>query len=469
MPIILSEDERRRRKVLVDSLLVEGFAPPGATSPKGRALHQALIRTGKNHHHWATMEAEEAAANRLSFSPDWSLFRPDVDDELLETISGSSDPAPPEAAPSPPPHDNDNDTPADPKVERREAHDRDFWKAQAMSLKKELSTVEHLLEEVGGIRNYPIPPVRWLFDRPDASVSGSVLTMLLTDLHMGEVIHPDEILGLNAYNPDIAGARMRRFFNAACAIGPRWAADTEVKGLLLLLGGDLISGDIHEELKITNALTAHEQVREAVALIVAGIRQALSTYPRVHVASVPGNHSRTTFKSTAKLYSRLSYDTLIAQMVADRFHDDERVTFQIGWAPDAIVPVLGRTLLLTHGDKMGTGGGQGFAGPLLPIVRGTKKVEAQQARAGRRPDIICHGHYHHSANPGPVFSNGAFPGYSEYGHGLRASLEDPQQWLFLVHEKWGVRERCEIKLSDPGLPVGLTTLAPAEMAYAQAA
>lgn len=114
--------------------------------------------------------------------------------------------------------------------------------------------------------------------------------------------------------------------------------------------------------------------------------------------------------------------------------------------------MLGHTAFLTHGDKMGSGGGQGFAGPILPIVRGSKKVEAQQARAQRRPDIIMHGHYHHSANPGPVFSNGSFPGYTEYGNGLRASLELPMQWFFLVHEVWGVRERTEIKLETPAIP-----------------
>jgi hypothetical protein len=292
----------------------------------------------------------------------------------------------------------------------------------------------------------------------------SVLSMLFTDLHMGEVIDADEILGLNAFNEKIAQVRAQRFFNAAVEIGPRWSADTKVEGILLNLGGDLISGDIHEELRITNALTAHEQVRLVVAILIAGIKLLLKAYRRVHVTSVPGNHARTTEKPTAKLYSRLSYDTLIAQMVADAFVNEPRVTFQITVSNDAIIPVLGYTAFLTHGDKMGTGGGQGFAGPLLPIVRGTKKVEAQQARAQRRPDIIMHGHYHHSANPGPVFSNGAFPGYSEYGNGLRASLELPQQWLFLIHETWGVRERCEIKLETPSIPKRPASSMPRAMA-----
>lgn len=332
---------------------------------------------------------------------------------------------------------------------RREAHNASFWQRRAKDTAKELARVELMLEEVGGIRSEHVKPAKWLLQKASGKRNRAVAVMLFSDLHMGEVISADEILGLNAFDPEIATARVKRFFQAACEIGPRWTTDCRCEGLFLALGGDLISGDIHEELRITNGLTGHEQVREAVRLIVSGIRLALTVYPRVHVASVPGNYSRTTPKPTAKLYSRLSYDTLIAQMVADAFTGDDRVTFQIGASNDAVIPLLGHTAFLTHGDKMGTGGGQGFAGPILPIVRGTKKVEAQQARAQRRPDIILHGHYHTSANPGPVFSNGSFPGYSEYGNGLRASLEPPQQWFFLVHETWGVRERVEVKLETP--------------------
>lgn len=468
MPNPFTDSERQRRKDLVEGLLREGYSPINVKGPKGSALHQALLREGLNLHQWIYNEQARRTAGMPHYVPDWSLYNPggvEKPKDEWHQVTGRDLSFKLNVATFAPAN-NDNET--DEKAARREAHDRDFWKAQATGLKKELASVEHMLEEVGGIRSMHVKPAPWL-SGPDLSGGRSVLTMLFTDLHMGEVIDPSEILGINAYNPEIAGQRVRRFFDAACAIGPRWAADTDVQGLLLLLGGDLISGDIHEELRITNGLTAHEQVREAVSLIIAGIYQALNTFPRVHVVSVPGNHARTTFKPTAKLYSRLSYDTLIAQMVADHFDDSDFVTFQIGTAPDAIVPVLGRTLLLTHGDKMGTGGGQGFAGPLLPIVRGTKKVEAQQSRAGRRPDIICHGHYHHSANPGNVFSNGAFPGYSEYGNGLRAGLEPAQQWLFLVHSKWGVRERCEIKLQDPGTPAGLVSLVPRQMAYAEAA
>ncbi|MFT0892970.1 winged helix-turn-helix domain-containing protein [Pseudochelatococcus sp. G4_1912] len=335
---------------------------------------------------------------------------------------------------------------------RRELRDAEFWRKRATVLQSSLADAEALVGELAGIRDVPVSTPEWMMSKTTGKKARSVVGLLLTDVHAGEVIDADELMGINGYNVDICRRRLRRLFAAACEVPQRWISDTDNQGVLVALGGDLVSGDIHDELRITNALTAHEQVRFVVEEITAGIRHLLDTYGAVHVVSVPGNHGRTTLKPTAKLYSRLSYDTMAATMIEDRFRGDKRVTFQITTATDAVVPIFGRTVFLTHGDKMGTGGGQGFAGPVLPIVRGTKKVEAQQAQAGRRPDLILHGHFHTSANPGAVLSNGSVPGYSEYAAGLRATIEPPKQWLFLLHQKWGLRERLDVQLEDPSTP-----------------
>lgn len=43
-------------------------------------------------------------------------------------------------------------------------------------------------------------------------------------------------------------------------------------------------------------------------------------------------------------------------------------------------------------------------------------------------------------------------GYSEYIQTLRAAPDVPRQWLGLIHEKWGLRERMPIALEDPPKP-----------------
>lgn len=332
---------------------------------------------------------------------------------------------------------------------RNEARNADFWRNRAKLLERQLADAEHIAEQLAGLREQTFTIPTWVFDKGSGKAGKSVVGLALSDVHCGEVVSADELLGLNAYDTAICRKRLMRLINATCEIPERWTSDCSNQGLLLLLLGDLISGDIREELRRTNELTANEQHRFMVEEMTGAIRLLKSRYKRVHVVSVPGNHGRQTEKPTSKLYGRLSYDTLTAQSIADRFSSDNAVTFQIEVGRDAVVPILGHTVFATHGDGMGTGGGQGFIGPLAPIARGTKKVEAQQASINRKTDLIVHGHYHFSANPHEgLLSNGSVVGYSEYPNGMRASVESPMQWLFLLHERWKLRERLAVKLED---------------------
>jgi hypothetical protein len=245
---------------------------------------------------------------------------------------------------------------------------------------------------------------------------------------------------------------MQRLFQAACEIAPRWMHGDTCDGLLLTMAGDLISGDIHEELRITNELTSHEQVQAAVEIYESGLRLLLEVFPAVHVACVPGNHGRTTMKPQAKLAARSSYDTMIGTILRDRMRADTRVTWSIASGIDVRVPVYGRQVLVTHGDRTGTGGGQGFAGPVLPIVRGGNKVRLQAASAGLGCDLVLMGHYHTAAAPPGILANGSVPGYSEYGNGNRFAVEPPSQWLARLSMRWGLCERLPVRLDDPARP-----------------
>lgn len=347
--------------------------------------------------------------------------------------------------------------PADPEDlgeehHRRALHDAEFHARQNKALKREIAQLEKILDEVSGAAASEVNPPAWLASDAVEPISSTIVGCFLSDIHMGEVIEPGEVMNLNAFNPDICDKRLQRYFHAACKRGKHWADGTNCRGALLVLGGDLISGDIHDELRETNAFTSHEQLSHVVGSLSVGLDQLVKTYGRVHVVNVPGNHGRTTKKPTAKLYSRLSYDTLAAKMLSDRFKGDDRITWQFDESTDQIVEIFGRTIFVSHGDRLGTRGGMGFAGPNLPIIRGAKKVMEQLGYAGITPDLILTGHYHTSSNPGIILANGSVPGLSEYGLGLRASWEPPQQWLFLLHERWWLRERASIRLDEPGKP-----------------
>ena len=322
-----------------------------------------------------------------------------------------------------------------------------FWKSRAQSLGGELADTRHLLAEVAGVMDRMPDPPGWTLPRPTGRRNRAMGLIQISDVHAGEVVNPDEVGGLNEYNLDICRERLRRLFAAAISILPRWASDCKLEGMLIALNGDLISGDIHEELRRTNALTAQQQVFFLADELAAGIEKIADAFGKALVVVTTGNHGRSTLKTNAKSTAALSYDTMIGEQLRRFFARDKRITVNVSPARDAVYDVLGWKVLQTHGDQ-GGGGGQGFAGPGLPILRKGKSVEYMAAQSRVFYDLILTGHYHSSFNLGKNLANGSVIGWGEFAQSIRASPEPAQQWLALLHEKWGLRERCEIKLQD---------------------
>jgi len=161
---------------------------------------------------------------------------------------------------------------------------------------------------------------------------------------------------------------------------------------VVAVNGDLVSGDIHDELRRTNALTAHEQAYLAADELAAGLRLLADKFGAVMCCVTPGNHGRTTEKTHAKRVGALSYDMLVGEMVR-RASQGRRPGD--GPARDG----SGNGLSDFAMDRASVARRQprqrrrkGFAGPVLPIIRGTKNVEWQAYLVRRAYDIIPTAH-----------------------------------------------------------------------------
>lgn len=418
---LISEAERRRRLAAAREAVEKGLPMAAAARALGMRPNTLLG--------WLHAEGAYVSRSTTRAAPSTLEAPPTLD--ALPPI------APPEPEPDPAPE---------------EKHDSAFWRGKATTLQRDFEALSALVRELGGLDGIRLRAPTWACEPSNRHGGSATLIVHNSDRHYGEVIRADEINGWNSYDTTICTRRVKRFIDAACEIGRRWTADTTVDGVLYTMAGDEISGDIHDELRETNELTSLDQVRGAAELHVAGIRQLADEYGRVHVPAVPGNHGRITKRPTAKRYGALSYDILIAKMVARELADDERISFDIAAGPDATTLIYNRPVLTTHGDKIGTGGGQGFAGPVLPIIRGANKVSMQYGSAGARPDLILMGHFHTSAAPPGILANGSVPGYSEFGATIRAKFDTPKQWLGVMRSRWGLSERCDIQLEDPPAP-----------------
>lgn len=333
-----------------------------------------------------------------------------------------------------------------------EVRDSKFWRAKAIAAEARADKLDATLDQIAGVYERVATPPKWALPKPNAKQRSSMGLLQLSDLHVGEVIELAATGGYNEYSPEIFKRRMRRAISAAVPIVKRWGQDTKLNGFCLALNGDLISGDIHEELRNTNALTAHKQVDLVVDELIAAINILEAEFGHVYVPVTPGNHGRTTLKPPSKKVHELSYDTMVGTILAREFRDRPNVQIDVAQGFDIIYDLLGHRVLQTHGDHTGTGGGKGFGGPDFPIVRGARLLQLTQSMQRDYFDVLLTGHYHTTSNPsgGRNLANGSMVGYSEYSHSLRAIPEPPQQWLALIHERWGLRERIPLVLDEPG-------------------
>lgn len=289
-------------------------------------------------------------------------------------------------------------------------------------------------------------PPHWSPSRHSRKANSLTPILFTSDFQVGEVIRPDEIDGINEYNQDVFVERYQAMIDKTINLAENNTGATDFPGIIYLRGGDAISGEIHEELAETNDLSSIPAVKLVHAQEREGIRRLREKFGRVRVISIPGNHGRTTFKSHAKGYVERSYETMLAWWLASGFEDDPNVTFWTPSSGEALFDVEGWNFLLSHGDRMGSRGGQGFIGPSATIARGHQKLFQNWAATGRIVDCVLTGHMHTSLQLERGFANGSLAGYGEYARDLRALPDAPKQWLLFAEREHMISHAFELQL-----------------------
>jgi hypothetical protein len=311
---------------------------------------------------------------------------------------------------------------------------------------REINAAEDVRRSIFKLADQPIDPPKWMVPAVPPKSKPGIPLLFGSDYQWGEEIRANELDGINAFNREIARARLKRMVERTVDLCRSHTVNPDYPGIIYARGGDMISGDIHQELRETNDLQSIPAVLDLVENEAAAIRVLVDKFGKVHVISVPGNHGRTTIKPHAKRFVETNYDYLIACMLEREFRADKRVTFYTPMSGDARFAVYGWWFLLTHGDRIGSSGGQGFIGPAATITRGMKKLVDYYTTLGQHVDWVLMGHFHTRLELEYGFSNGSLPGYSEFAKQFRMRPSPPEQWLFFVHPARGITTRWPIQL-----------------------
>jgi hypothetical protein len=285
------------------------------------------------------------------------------------------------------------------------------------------------------------PPAWTLAARGKESAPG-VPTLFLSDLHWAEVVHPSQINGVNQYNLMIARTRLRSAVESAIALLRIISPKMDYPGLVMPLGGDMISGNIHDELTASNEINSMPAVLDLFGELVGVINLAADTFGRVMLPCVTGNHGRDTTKIWGKDRHHTSFDWLLFKFLAKHFEGDKRITFYIPDGPDAYYRVYNTRYLLTHGDQFR--GGDGMIGALGPIIRGDHKKRSRNGQIDMNYDTLIMGHWHQYMHLSRLIVNGSLKGYDEYAYSNNFGFEAPQQALWITHPKHGITFRMPV-------------------------
>lgn len=313
-------------------------------------------------------------------------------------------------------------------------------------LRRELSDALSQIDRLERIAEYSgraLAPPKWLVKPARKADKTATLVSVLSDTHFDEVVNPAEIGYRNAYSRRIAELRLERYFNQVIRLSRDYLTGMTYDGFVLMLAGDLVSGDIHDELTQTNDAQMLDTVLHWSAQIAAGIELLVATYGRCHVPVVAGNHGRRSRKPRMKGRARDNYDWLIGQLLVRHFDGDDRVTFDIPDGTDCLVDVHGTRFLLTHGDQVSGGGGIGGHWPPLMRLIAKKRVRYQF------DSLVC-GHWHStilSANQGLIV-NGTTKGEDEFSAIMGFTPEPPQQAMFTVAPEHGVTFSAPVFVQD---------------------
>lgn len=112
------------------------------------------------------------------------------------------------------------------------------------------------------------------------------------------------------FDSDIAMMRMNEYAHAVT----EYAIDSAAEAVTVVLLGDMISGNIHKEISVTNRENVIQQVMDVSEMVAAFVAVIAEAVPTVHLWSVSGNHSRIDRKEDAIHDERL--DDIVTWYVA---------------------------------------------------------------------------------------------------------------------------------------------------------
>lgn len=313
--------------------------------------------------------------------------------------------------------------------------EKDDFRRQRDSAYKAMDRLERQCDLLTAIDGIKASPPKWLRSKAKARAHRGIANLMLSDLHLDEVISPEQMGGVNAYNREIALRRLRATVENTAEVAHTYVQGIAYDGITCWLGGDIFSGNIHEELKQTNEAPILATLDYWIDPFVAAMRLLADEFSKVHVPGCVGNHGRNTYKPIAKNRVEDNFDWLFYRCLQRELRGDARFTWQLPLTTDVSVEHYEHRYLLTHGDQFR--GGSGISGIQTPLALGAFRKSKRQQAIDAPFDTMLLGHFHQYMTLPGIVVNGSLKGYDEYASVSNFGFEVPQQAFWITTPERG--------------------------------
>lgn len=304
-------------------------------------------------------------------------------------------------------------------------------RAESKTLTARLLELETEISFIHSAAGHPAV-IRTPSARPKSGKRIATPVFLLSDLHFGETVTLEETLGKNQYDLKIAAQRVSKCIDNMLWLRADMSRTQSCDDTYLAINGDIVSGDIHDELRETNDGGLRAQCDAAVASLLPGVKAFAEATPGVlHIVCIGGNHGRLTHKQHIKNGTQHSAEHLGVYDPLRRSIGDMKgkIAWHIPPAERFILDVHGHRVSQQHGTMIRSAGGIG--GVLVPMTRWVTRDNAA--------DLYLFGHFHEADAYGKIVKNGATIGSSAYTAWLGIEDRPPEQVAFVIDVDRGVR------------------------------
>jgi hypothetical protein len=314
--------------------------------------------------------------------------------------------------------------------------ERHLLQQQVVALKKQIGERNEIVKEIiNAVVANPSARIVQQSAKSSAVTSEVEAVLHLTDWHVGQVTVASEIEGFNVYNFAKSVARVKSLADKVLSWVALHQHAYKVPKLRVLVTGDLISGDIHDELKVTNEFPAPVQAVKAGYLLGDLLSTLAPQFREVVVEFITlDNHGRLTRKPQKSQGGFNNFSYIVGYVAKERVSNQKNVTVTVHPYSNVIVHIPGRRYLCGHGHGIiGT-----FGIPYYGLQRKVgREAEARMNMSeDKHFDKIIIGHFHQPLSALRWKIGGSLSGTDANDHSEGRHC-DPCQTAWLVHPKHG--------------------------------